>query len=554
MTGGEPGRARRPGVCAGPRTGPRAGTGAGAVAVLLALLATLSGCASRAPRAVDPWPARLAAAGDEETEGCYRCLTAALATYEARLAEQPDPAVAARAYRTAVHLAIRERLIGLYPGSYQDAPARLSAGAAAADVALAGDGSGPGSPADVLAAIPWRRGVLPLEHVGSPRDEALARLRERRRSLEARADEDPWAAALLLALIAGNPIVALDSGDRLPSGPTPGLDRDLWRSRHPDDAVLSFMRLTLLRSSLDDWAAFVAGHPRYLEAGAVTGEAEVGRGRLVSADEIFAAVLEEFPTLVPALAMRGDVRQRMEDFALATTLYDALLARLPDHREARLGRLKSLGFMGRHEAAIADADHMLQLGTWYIGEAHYWKAWNLFNLRRLDEARAEVDRARRLMVNADVDYLGGVIAFRQSRMDDAQRDFDSAVALESRHCEAHFDRAALQLVQRVWDRASDGFDEAYTCHEARTPTFEQRIADAREARLPDEAKAALVARREQALRDHRHQLAWARYNAAVAYANIGKPDLTRARVDDAIALGGPAVDAARDLLTQLRMK
>jgi tetratricopeptide (TPR) repeat protein len=517
----------------------------GACAVLAALT-TMAGCASRGSRAaVDPWPARLVAAGDQEAEGCYQCLSAALETYEALLAVRPDAAVAARAYRTAVHLAVRERLIGLYPGAYQAAPARLAAGAAPVDVDLA---------SDALAAIPWRRGVLPLEHIRWPRDEELARLRRRRVALEAVADQDAWAATLLLALVAGNPIVGLDAGDRVPPGPPPGLDRETWRRRHPDDATLSFTRFTLLRSSLEDWAAFIAEHPRYLEAGAVTGEAEVGRGRLVTADEIFAAVLDEFPSLVPALAMRGDVRQRMEDFPLATTLYDTLLARVPDHREARLGRLKSLGFMGRHEDAIADADHMLLLGTWYIGEAHYWKAWNLFNLRRLDEARAEVDLARRLMVNADVDYLGGVIAFRQSRLDDAQRDFDSAVTLESRHCEAHFDRAALQLVQRAWDRASDGFDEAYTCHEARTPTFEQRIVDAREARMPDEAKAALVARREKALRDHRHQLGWARYNAAVAYANIGKPDVTRARVDEAIALGGPAVDAARDLIAQLRMK
>src|SRR5687768_16768345 len=130
------------------------------IACAILALTTLAGCASRASRAAgDRWPARLVAAGEQDAEGCYRCLSAALETYEALLAVRPDAAVGARAYRTAVHLAIRERLIGLYPGVYQAAPARLAPGAAPGDVDLA---------SDVLAAIPWRRGVLPLEHVGRP--------------------------------------------------------------------------------------------------------------------------------------------------------------------------------------------------------------------------------------------------------------------------------------------------------------------------------------------------------------------------------------------------
>ena len=99
----------------------------------------------------------------------------------------------------------------------------------------------------------------------------------------------------------------------------------------------------------------------------------------MSADEAFARALASFPSLVPALALRGDLRQRMEDFDTALTLYDALLERLPEHREALLGRLKSLGFLGRHAESLLTADRMLTLGTWYIGEAYYWKAWNLFS-------------------------------------------------------------------------------------------------------------------------------------------------------------------------------
>jgi len=249
--------------------------------------------------------------------------------------------------------------------------------------------------------------------------------------------------------------------------------------------------------------------------------------------------------------LRADIRQRMEDQEVALGLYDRLLARLPEHREALLGRVKTLGFLARHEDAIAGADRMLALGTWYMGEAYYWKAWNLFTLGRLDESLVSVDAARRLMVNADVHYLGGAIAFRQQRLDDARRDFDAAVELENRHCEAHFDRAAVDLTRRAWPVASEGFDTAFECLSARTPVLEQRIVDAREARLADDVRAALVARREQALREHQAQLGWARYNAAVAYANVGKPTEARARVADALTMGGPAAAAAQRLIPQL---
>lgn len=517
-------------------------------ALVVVAIATmlLPACAQRrrAPGA-DSWVTRVAAADADASAGCYKCLAAALEGYDVALGQRADGEVARRAYRVAVHLAIRERLIGLWPGEYQDAPAARRERAAPADVAAA---------EDVLETLPWRRGTVGLGAGMSVGREELPRLRSRYAALEPLAHGDAWAATLLLALVSTSPFVAMEEGQRVPPPAIAAPRPEVWQAWHPADLALAFTRLTLLRSSIEDVTAFGAAHPAFVEVAAIVGEAELARGRLVSAEEALAAALADLPGLVPALTLRGDIRQRMEDFDTALGFYDAVLARAPEHREALLGHMRCLGFMGRHEAAIADADRLLGLDSWYLGEAHYWKAWNLFNLRRLDDARASVDDARRLLVNADVHYLGGVIAFRQERQDDALRDFDAAIDLEERHCEAHFDRAALHLVRRVWDKASIGFDEAHDCHAARTPTFEQRIADAREARLADGAKVALVARRERALREHLHQRAWARYNAAVAHANIGHDAIVTARIDEALALGGPAAAAARDLLIQLRLR
>jgi len=518
------------------------------VRVAGALLVVLVGAACTRHRAVvtpaDPLAAVAAAADADASAGCYRCLERALAGYERLLSERPDVAAGRQAYRVAVQLAVRDRLLGLYPAPHERAPARLRAYGAPDDVADA---------EAVLPVVAWRRGTLGVNvGFGVSRD-ALPALRARRAALEARADADPWAAELLLALVGSQPWVALEEGQRIAGRVTPGLDPDVWWRRHPDDRALTFMRLVMLRETvIEDWRLLQSHDLQFEEVEAFIGDQELLRGRLVSAEEALATSLQAFPDMLASAALRADIRQQMEDYALALELYDVALARYDEHREALLGRMRVLGFLQRHEEALVVADRLMTLGQWYQGEARYWKAWNLFQLRRIDEARVSLDEARRLLVNADVHYLGGVIAFRQQRPGDALRDFDAALELEARYCEAHFDRAAIRLIQQEWGAASSGFDEAFACHSARTAQLEQRLADARDARLPDDARAALMARREQALRDHHHQRAWARYNAAVAHANLGALDAARQRIDEALALGGPAADAARDLVMQLR--
>lgn len=515
-------------------------------ALLVSALAMSGSCTPGAPPVVtvDPWPAVVVEAEASVAEGCVRCLERGLAAYERVLAARHDPKVGARAYRVAVQLAVRDRLLGRYPAPHEGALARLREHGMPDDVADA---------EDVLPVLAWRRGTLGVNVGMNVSRDALPRLRARRSALEARADADPWAAELLLALVGSQPWVAFEEGQRIAGRVTPGLDPDVWWRRHPNDVALTFLRLVMLRETvIDDWRLLQSRHPQFEEADAFIGDQELLRGRLVSAEEALAASLQAFPDMLASAALRADIRQQMEDYALALELYDVALARHGEHSEALLGRMRVLGFLQRHDEAIVVADQIMRLGQWYQGEARYWRAWNLFQLRRIDEARVSLDDARRLLVNADVHYLGGVIAFRQQRPEDAIRDFDAAIGLEERYCEAHFDRAAIRLIQQEWAPASAGFDEAFACHSARTAQLQQRIADAREARLPDAAKAALVARREQALRDHHHQRGWARYNAAVAHANVGALDTARQRIDEALALGGPAADAARDLVIQLR--
>lgn len=512
----------------------------------LAVLPMLAHCSHPARMVAPPpdtRPVLVARAHASAAEGCYRCLADALTAYEEALALRAEPALAQSAYRVAVHLAIRERLLGLYPGSYQGSPARLAAGAAPEDRDAA---------TEVLGALPWRRGTSGLGITMVSDRSALDALRARRDALEARADADAWAATLLLALIGTSPFLAVDADQRFTGATRPRLDPDRWWRRHPEDRALTFTRLALLRdTTMDDWHLLLQQSPGFVDAWAMIGEATLATGRLLSADEALARALDAMPALVPARVIRGDIQQRMENHAEALACYDAVLQRVPDHREALLGRLQTLGFLARHEEAVAVADVLIAKGVYYQGEARYWKAWNFFHLSRLPDARAALDQARGLIVSSDVHYLGGVIAYRQDRLDDALADFDAAASLDGAHCESRFDRAAIHQQRRGWPQAATGFDEAFDCLAARAPALAQRVEEAHAARLADAAREALVARRERAVLDNQRQQAWARYNGGVAHANAGRTGVARAHAEQSIRLGGPAADPAQRLLAQL---
>ena len=55
-----------------------------------------------------------------------------------------------------------------------------------------------------------------------------------------------------------------------------------------------------------------------------------------------------------------------------------------------LGEARSLSYLGRAEAAIAVLDEMERLGTWYMGDMYYWRAWNRHRLGQDDAANDDV--------------------------------------------------------------------------------------------------------------------------------------------------------------------
>lgn len=480
--------------------------------------------------------------------GCYLPMSEALAGYDVLLAEADDEAVRTRAFEVATLLAMRERLIGLYPGRHQDAPARLASGLPPDLLATAA--------LDVLDLTEWRRGTRPPSVSEGSFVEMRRRAVRAHAALRPLADRDVRAAKLLVHLLAAVPFASLPVD--APLG-TPGLvalslDSAPWAKGHL--AMPSFGVAWLFGqrgTSAEEWAAWLEAHPTCVEVHVPMADHALAARRLLSTDTALSHALEALPALVPARVMRGDIRVTLGDYESALGYFAEVIRDVPAHREARLGQLVALSNLLRHDEALGVADEMIALGEWYLGEALYWKAWNLFHQRRLADARASLVEAKRLLYNADVFYLSALIAFQEEQWDEARTELAATIGLDGQHCDARFTLAAVHLMTRVWMSADETFDTATTCFEAREPALAAAVAEVAEAPLSSAQRDILRTRRQQQLEATVTQKQWARYNRAVALANRGEREQARLLADDVAQHGetpGPA-SAASDLLLQL---
>jgi hypothetical protein len=127
-----------------------------------------------------------------------------------------------------------------------------------------------------------------------------------------------------------------------------------------------------------------------------------------------------------------------EEWTEALDAYDATLALVPTHRDALLGRAVTLSHLARHGEAVAAATRILELGSWFTGEAYYWRAWNEYHLARIEEARIDTDKAKGLMHNASVLVLSGMIEWHERRLDESEAELQDALTLDAGQCEAAF--------------------------------------------------------------------------------------------------------------------
>ncbi len=184
--------------------------------------------------------------------------------------------------------------------------------------------------------------------------------------------------------------------------------------------------------------ALLAAEPRLVELHYFKATAAFVTGALLTTERELGVFDERFPASPASALLRGQVLLALEEFDAAVAAFDVVLSADPDQPEALLHRMRAVSQLGDAARGEAAADRLVTLGTWYQGEAYYWRAWNRRALRRLDQAASDIETAKRVLFNAAVPKLAGFIAFDREQLELALTELSTSRERNGDDCEVLF--------------------------------------------------------------------------------------------------------------------
>jgi tetratricopeptide (TPR) repeat protein len=511
--------------------------------VCLVLLATVCGCAKASLKPATTTPPgptvteRFATADRLVRAGCLDCLLDAHRAYVSlRAIPTSSHAATIGAIRTAGLIALRQRELGMIDEDYLGAAKEMAASAAGVPAWIAGV-------LDVVDLLPTSVGGVARPPSSDADLEKMGRLRANRDAYTARLREfsqlDELAAYAWVSLACGSIEMRDVTADAIFE----------TVSAFQSTPLLAFKQSTCRGIAGDRLRALAAAEPRYLEAAYLFGLQELGRRTLDEAEREFNRAYAWHPRWPALTQSMANVAMTGEEFDRAERLYRETLDADPRAFDALLGEAKSLTYLGRAVEAIAAVDRLLG-ERWHLGEARYWRALNENQLARYDEAWTDIEDAARLLINAEVPKLAGIIAYRRQQLDVSRAKFEESRSRDRNDCETAFYLGVVLGDQRAWPRAADVLRETVGCLEAAEQQARLDIDAIRASADPPDRQERLIARREQRIAEGRRMIATSWFNTAVAYFSLSRKDEAR-QFAEKVAADDQFGERAREILSRV---
>jgi len=503
------------------------------IAALLLLVSV--GCASAPIKRADE--ASLVVAQTRVLEGCYSCLLEARDIYARVAVGKARPLVIARLFEVQVLIGMRQREFALDSG---EAFAKARALAAELPATYAG------APYVDIAEM------LAPDAVGTPRTERApfqrtvptpARFDELKQGLTKGEASAPFRAYISASLDC--------RGTNPPRRDLEGESRAI-----PPDAppLVRYRLLTcpVLRPSLLE--GLMKEVPSLAEAGLFMARQPTlnitpqyvknSRAWLTAAN----AAVPRSPGITYSL---GAMSQTVGDCKAAIRYYEDTIALKDLHEDAALQRVICLGHIGQFVQAIAGATVIIDRAYYNQADAYYWRAWNHHRRTALPDARADIDKARSMLVNSRVLTLGGVIKYDQDDLVLAEKDLTEAVRMDPDQCIAHWYLGLVTFKKTEWPLTASRFGAAATCYEKSANDNVARLDQMRKSDFEEDFKATQIAGFEAVIKEDRDQQWGAILNAANAFARAEQVEtalkwLERIPADATLR---PKADELRKLLT-----
>jgi tetratricopeptide (TPR) repeat protein len=304
----------------------------------------------------------------------------------------------------------------------------------------------------------------------------------------------------------------------------------------------------------DSLSVLRLSHPDMFESAYALGEHNLKYGKILTAEKYFLEAFKAFPESTALAMALTKVYFALEEFEKCLELNSRALKAAPKYRDALMGKAVCLSFMDRHEEAVSVCSHLLELGNYYMGEAQYWKGWNLNELNRLNEAWEDVEKAKKFLIgHHEVFFLSGVVAFKQKHLKVSEENLKQALKLNRGYCEAFYYLGQIYSLQERWKESGMAFEKAALCNQGQEMSLREKIKEIEQSTLLSDRKNNQIERKKVQLIKIRLTKATSFYNGAASMYNAELFKKSLAMASKA-ALHPNFKKQALELIEQIRLR
>ncbi|UCC40577.1 MAG: hypothetical protein JSV96_03785 [Candidatus Aminicenantes bacterium] len=262
--------------------------------------------------------------------------------------------------------------------------------------------------------------------------------------------------------------------------------------------------------------------PLFHEAYYFLGDLALGRKKFITAEKNFLKAYEQIPESSFTIISLANIYSAFEELKESIEFYQEALKLMPTYRDALLGKAFCLGYLGRNDEAIEVLYRLLRLGKYFMGETHYWLAWNYNELENLELAWEYIEKAKTYIIGqGELHTLAGVIAFNKGDLGVAEDNLKDAIKLGDSSCEASYYLGKVYVKKQEWKNSGDYFGRAGICYESIEKALNDKIEEIKSSAFSEERKERHILRKKIQLRKTILIKATCFYNAAAGFYNVG---------------------------------
>lgn len=326
------------------------------------------------------------------------------------------------------------------------------------------------------------------------------------------------------------------------------LDIESIEQAFPDSPLIRYKLAILPKRNPLILENLAQDDPQFYEAFFFLGQKALKMRLLVTAEKNFLKAYQEIPESSSLVISLASIYFAFEELETSLEFYEKTLEMAPAHRDALLGKAMCLSYLGRHEEAIDVCTNILALGKYYLGESHYWLAWNQNELEQWENAWENIETSKKYLIgHGEVFFLAGLIAFNQKRLDEAEKNLLEANKQDASNGDPSYYLGKIKNIQEDWLNSGAYFELASSRYEIKENMIQEKINAIKDSEFSEERKKKHLARKMSQLRKIQLTKATAWYNAAAGFYNAGYQKKARQLADKA-ATHNALKDKAEELL------